>query len=300
MIQKTLTNHKEFNLVKSPFNYTGGKYRLLKQLLPLFPSDINTMVDVFGGGFNVGANILSQNTIYNDHITPLSCLLEYLYNNSIDNVLDYIYNRISDYGLSKNNKDSFNLFRKDYNNSDYKHPLDLFVLNCYSFNHQLRWNNKREYNSSHGTNRSSFNSNTEKNLINFMNRLHDLHITFFNKDFMDLNYNKFSSHDFLYFDPPYLVSTAMYNDGKRGFKNWTVNEETQLYTLLSDLDSNNIYWGLSNTITNNGETNQLFKEWLEDNNKFKIYRINSDYSNSNYHKKNKTKKDNYEVYVTNI
>lgn len=39
------------NLCKSPLNYTGGKYKLLPQIFPLFPSKINTFVDLFGGGF---------------------------------------------------------------------------------------------------------------------------------------------------------------------------------------------------------------------------------------------------------
>ncbi len=35
--------------IKSPLNYTGGKYKLLPQIIPIFPSDINTFVDLFGG-----------------------------------------------------------------------------------------------------------------------------------------------------------------------------------------------------------------------------------------------------------
>ena len=41
-------------------NYTGGKYKLLPQLLPLFPQDINTFVDLFTGGGNVAININSK------------------------------------------------------------------------------------------------------------------------------------------------------------------------------------------------------------------------------------------------
>ena len=35
--------------IKSPINYTGGKYRLLNKIIPLFPENINTFVDFFGG-----------------------------------------------------------------------------------------------------------------------------------------------------------------------------------------------------------------------------------------------------------
>ena len=43
-------------MIQSPLNYTGGKYRLLSQILPLFPDDIETFVDLFCGGCNVGIN----------------------------------------------------------------------------------------------------------------------------------------------------------------------------------------------------------------------------------------------------
>ena len=45
------------NYVKSPLNYVGEKYKLLKEIIPLFPSSIDTFVDLFGGGFNVDANV---------------------------------------------------------------------------------------------------------------------------------------------------------------------------------------------------------------------------------------------------
>lgn len=44
--------------IKSCINYTGGKYRLLKQILPLFPSKIDTFVDLLCGGANVALNIM--------------------------------------------------------------------------------------------------------------------------------------------------------------------------------------------------------------------------------------------------
>ena len=46
------------NLIKSPMNYTGGKFKLLKQILPLFPEKIEGMfVDLFCGGATVGINM---------------------------------------------------------------------------------------------------------------------------------------------------------------------------------------------------------------------------------------------------
>lgn len=36
--------------IKSPLNYTGGKFKLLPQILPLMPDDIENFVDLFCGG----------------------------------------------------------------------------------------------------------------------------------------------------------------------------------------------------------------------------------------------------------
>ncbi|MBD5357453.1 MAG: hypothetical protein HDR88_10685 [Bacteroides sp.] len=51
----------------SPLNYIGGKYKLLLQLLILFPANINTFVDLFAGGLDVTLNkdFLNQLMILN-------------------------------------------------------------------------------------------------------------------------------------------------------------------------------------------------------------------------------------------
>ena len=54
------------NFVKSPLNYTGGKFKLLPKIIPLFPSKIDTFYDLFGGGFNVGINVVANKIVYND------------------------------------------------------------------------------------------------------------------------------------------------------------------------------------------------------------------------------------------
>lgn len=57
---------KKEELIKSPLNYVGGKYKLLPQILPYIPDNINTFVDLFTGGCNVGININANKIICND------------------------------------------------------------------------------------------------------------------------------------------------------------------------------------------------------------------------------------------
>ena len=86
--------------LKSPLNYVGGKYKLLPQLLEYFPKEINTFVDMFSGGFNVGINVDSKKTICNDINSFIIDLYKELYKEPINNVLGHIQNRIDEYGLS--------------------------------------------------------------------------------------------------------------------------------------------------------------------------------------------------------
>lgn len=64
------------NYIASPLNYIGGKARILDQLLPLFPQDIDIMIDLFCGGCNVGMNVPAERTIYNDTSLKLIGLLK--------------------------------------------------------------------------------------------------------------------------------------------------------------------------------------------------------------------------------
>ena len=204
---------------KSPLNYIGGKYKLLPQIIPLFPKNIDTFVDLFGGGFNVGANINANKIIYNDNIPLLVDLMKTFYITDSETLTEAINNNIKHYGLSKSNKEAFLAFRESFNENENKNPLDFYTLILYSFNYQIRFNNKMQYNNTFGGNRSEFNDNIKKNLKKFVDEIHTKKIEFYNVDFTNLNVT-LDSNDFVYCDPPYLITTGSYNDGKRGFKGW--------------------------------------------------------------------------------
>ena len=78
----------ENQYIKSAVIYQGGKYKLLPSINPLFPDNINTFVDLFGGGFNVGVNVNADKVVYNDICTELVDLMRYFYNIDIDIILD--------------------------------------------------------------------------------------------------------------------------------------------------------------------------------------------------------------------
>ncbi len=284
-----VVSRKKF--LKSPLNYVGGKYKLLPQLLEYFPREINTFVDMFSGGFNVGINVDSKKTICNDINSFIIDLYKELYKEPINNVLGHIQNRIDEYGLSKENEEGFKKFRIYYNKT--KNPIDLYTLSCYSFNYQFRFNNDKEYNNPFGRNRSQFSENMRNNLILFTEKLKNMNIEFSSEQFDKLNLEDLTDKDFVYCDPPYLITTGSYNDGNRGFKDWKEEEELKLYGMLDNLNDKHIKFALSNVIEHKGKENKLLKEWSK---KYKVIYLTSDYSNSSYN----TKRDkSIEVLIVN-
>lgn len=277
-------------------NYIGGKYKLLPQLLPLFPDKINTFVDLFCGGCNVGINVPAKKIIFNDNLSYLIELYKKFCSLSKEEILNHIDNRINQFNLSLTNKDGYLELRKLYNSE--KNPLDLFVLVAYSFNHQIRFNNSHEFNNPFGKERSCFNEHMKNNLLDFLNALNKNSVDFTSFNFDEFDFSMLSSNDFVYCDPPYLITTGTYNDGKRGFTGWNEAEEEKLLNILDDLDKRNICFALSNVIEHKGKENLILKDWISRNNYYVSY-LAKNYSNSNYHTIDRNPNATIEVLVTN-
>lgn len=280
--------------VKSPLNYIGGKYKILNQIVPMFPNDINNFIDLFTGGGNVAVNVKAQKIFMNDNLIYLIDLYKLFYELKYNKVLEYIYNRIEEYQLSDDNVYGYNRLRDEYNTN--RKPLDLFVLVSYSFNHQIRFNNNHQFNNPFGKYRSSFNNSIKNNLENFIHRMQSLNIHFSNNNFECFNFDFLQENDFVYCDPPYLISTGTYNDGKRGFTGWNRDSEIMLLNILDNLNKRKIKFALSNFLIHNGQINNILKEWISYNN-YNIKKIDSNYNNSCYNKK--LLSQTIEILVTN-
>ena len=278
--------------VKSPMNYTGGKYKLLPQMLPLFPnggSIDGKFIDLFCGGGNVSINVNASLIVANDFDSHVIEIYKEFQKNSIKHILNHIENRIEEYDLSITNSDGFNKFRNYYNSCEYKNPLDLFVLICYSFNHQFRFNGNGGFNMPFGKERSCFNKSIKQNLIKFKERISN--ITFTNNSFEELKIDKLSPNDFVYCDPPYLITCATYNE-KDG---WNKSMERKLLDLLDKLNEKGIKFALSNVLYNKGKVNETLLEWSD---KYTVHHLNNTYANCNYHTKDKENKAD-EILITN-
>lgn len=277
--------------IKSPLNYTGGKWRLLPQLIPLFPnSHIRFFVDMFTGGGNVAVNVKAETVIANDFDKNVIDIFKSFQLLPMDYIINYIDSKIIEYDLTMQNKEGYDSFRDDYNNSSERNPLDLFILICYSFNHQIRFNKKGEFNMPFGKERSCFNETIRKNLIDFKYGISK--IVFTNKDFRKIKVETLNENDFVYCDPPYLITCATYNE-KDG---WNEKCERELLELMDRLNGRNVKFALSNVLENKGKTNDILKEWSY---KYNIHHLNNTYFNCNYHTKDKAKGTTDEVLITN-
>lgn len=280
-------------------NFQGGKYKLLPQILSLFPDDIHCFIDLFGGGFNVGANVKCENVIYNDLCPQVVDLLQQFYKNSSEYIHEQIIKTIKEYnlsrsdlngyefygcnsnnGLSEYNKPKYSKLREDYNqNPDW---VKFYTLIACSFSNQIRFNSKGMFNMPCG--KRDYNLSLQKKLRVFVEELHKKNIQFWNKDFRDCN---LFSGDFIYCDQPYYNSVATYNENG----GWSEKDERDLLYCLDVVNEHNGRFALSNNLKYD---NSLLNEWK---NKYNVHYLNGDYSNCNYQKKDKSK--DIEVLITN-
>lgn len=266
------------SFLKSPLNYIGGKYKLLPQIIPLFPDNVKTFVDLFAGGGDVFINVEADKIIANDINNYLIDIYRAFQQSDVEEIVTQIETTIAQWNLSATNEESYKSFRDYYNQTHT--PIDLFILICYSYNHQFRFNANHQFNNPFGRNRSWFNPTLRRNLIRFIRQIKDIEFHATNFKLLDLSFLK--ADDFVYADPPYLITTGSYNDGKRGFEGWTWKEETWLYDKLDDLNKNNVKFALSNVMSHKGKTNLILEEWSK---KYNVNLLEKDYRNSSYHSK---------------
>ena len=308
--KKQISNIEINGFAKSPINYTGGKFKILNDLLTKFPNGEHEFVDLFGGGFNVGPNVPYLTIFYNEkseHVFRLIKLFCKYDGKTILGKLDFLINKYglsdselngydyykcnSNNGLGPFNKKGFALAKADYNGMKKSIEKDflLLLLTIYSFNNQIRFNSSGDYNMPVG--KRDLNSSTRKNILMFCEKIKTKNVFLTNLDFEKFDYSKLKK-PFFYCDPPYLITDATYNESG----GWTEKDEKRLLDFLNRLNENQIPFALSNVLKNNGKENLILLQWALENN-FNINYIKKDYNNCNYQKKNNGK--TVEVLITN-
>ena len=258
-------------VVESPLNYTGSKSKMvdiIKQHLPNRP--IDTLLDAFGGGFNVGINIPSKKTIYND-INPFVEELIKSFGTDVYSYLIYVSKLINKYKLSPENKDGYLALRKKYNETpiEERNPKMLYTLILYGFQQQIRFNTSHGFNNPPGS--RWFNECLLSKFITFARCSQDKKIEYCNQSF-DKLIEQVTPDTFVYADPPYRSTLGVYNDGKRGFEGWTIRHEQNLCLFLDKINERGSRFMLSYVLRVNDFYNEEIAMWANNKN-YKIIDI---------------------------
>lgn len=294
---------------RSPLFYVGDKYKLMKQLIGLFPAEVDNFYEPFVGGGTVFLNIKANKYFLNDIDKNLVNIHKFLIESAKgqDKFFKSVEKIINKYNLSRSykedivppslkkqwkktyfarfNKDGYDKLRTKVNKYTKNDPLILYILLIYGFNRMLRFNGGGKFNLPVGN--VDFNKNVISALNNYFDFVRGKKITFSSKDFRSYFANKnFSKNDFVYLDPPYLITASEYN------KLWDRQSEADLLSVIDALDKKGIKFALSNVTHYNGSKNDLLIDWMK---KYKIHKIESNYIN--YH--DNGKKQIKEVLITN-
>ena len=278
-------------LSRSPLFYVGDKYKLLNEILNYFPKTIKTFIEPFVGGGSVFLNTVAENYLLNDIDSNLIDIHRLLisYNSRPELFFLEVQEIINKYNLSRSyisdiipqdlkkewkktyiakfNKKGYLNLRRDFNDLDESNPLLLYILVIYGFNRMLRYNSKGEFNIPVGN--VDFNVNTKKALEDYFNFTKSKKIRLFNLDFKNfLNTIEIKKDDFIYFDPPYLITNSEYN------KIWTDRHEKELLLEIDKLNQKGIKFAFSNVTHYKGKENSQFIKWSQ---KYNFFKIKSNY-----------------------
>ncbi len=248
------------SVLKSPLNYSGSKNYIADQILENFPDEYSVFVDAMGGAFNVGVNVPAEKVVYNESNIYVYEIVKMLLESDRKELCEKIAATVKENALERGNKQTYAAFRAKYNRN--QNPLDLFVLQMYCFQNQMRFNARHEFNTPVGN--SALNETIFERIENFVPKAKKVELM--NMDFNDFDLSAFPKDTLFYFDPPYILTNATYNDGKRGFNGWDEKQDDKLLEFLEKIDANNQKFALSNVSEHNGKTNERLLKWCEKNN----------------------------------
>lgn len=293
------------NYLRSPIPYMGNKYKLLKSIIPLFPKECDIFIDGFGGSGVVSMNYQgTKETIYNELNSHIISLLKMLLEYSPEELDKYFKELIVKYDLPTMScttderlkrkeyeirSEKYNKLREYYNKSQEKDYRVLFLLCRYSINHLIRFNSKGEFNAPSGT--DVYNDSILKDIKDLQKVFKN--VTISNNSFFSLDFSKLTINSFVYVDPPYSSTMAVYNE-KRANGGWGIEDDKMLFRVLENLNARGIKWGLSNVFENRGKTNQHLIDWCKENS-WSVYHLERNYNPF----RGGEKSNSDEVFITN-
>jgi DNA adenine methylase len=281
------------SFVRSPFFYVGDKYKLLPQITQLFPKDFERIIEPFVGGGSVFLNTEAPEVLANDldsNVIEIHELL-FLQGEKMDQFISKLAKLARSYDLSCSfdgdlvpddvrrefpktyfahlNRPGYAKLKEKYNCSKKRDALELYALMIYGFNRMLRFNRDGNFNIPVGN--VDFNPNVVRALQGYSSRTVGRKVSFSNLEFeVFLDSIKYRKGDFLYVDPPYLITRSEYNKG------WDESCELRLYELLDRLNALGVKFALSNVEVYGDRSNEILEKWMQ---KYQVHVVSSNYIN---------------------
>lgn len=227
--------------MRKPFlKWTGNKFRLLNNLLPLIGSP-KTFCEPFGGSFVVSLNVSATHYILNDYNENLINV----YNHLLESPL-FIQQTKEYFKPENNSSEMFYDARKQFNQTNDKAlKASLFVyLNRHCFNGITRFNNNNEFNVPFG--KYKIVKFPEQEMLEFKEYFNDKTIS--NKSFeCEELYSTLEKGDVVYFDPPYYPLSNTSNFTKYTKEDFTITHQKRLAELAKSLSNSGIKVIISNS-----------------------------------------------------
>ncbi len=209
--------------MKTPISYYGGKQRMLKHILPLFPSDYVLYCEPFvGGGAAFWAKSPSEVEVINDTNRELINFYEVVQNEFIE--LEKLV-RITLHSRSLFD-DAKVIYENPHMFNKIKRAWAVWILSSQGFAAQM--NGSWGYDKKEGTTSVKIKNKRESFTEELAIRLQRVQIE--NTDALRVIRSRDSKDAFFYFDPPY------YNSSCGHYKGYTLEDFDRLLKLSSELE----------------------------------------------------------------
>ncbi len=242
--------------MNSPLKWMGGKTKLIPFIQQFIPK-YNTYYEPF---FGSGAVFFSQqpnNSVCSDiQAEPILII------NAIKNAPKEFYTLFSELSqqLWEEGSGFYYSLREKYNKqnmSEFEKAVSFMILLRGGFNGLVRFNPRGEWNVPFGDrgNKDSKNQAVPLNNLFSLSKIEEysLFLNSGNKQFLNQSFDKTiqmaKEGDFIYCDPPYLITTQQYNG-------WNIDDELLLVKELKEASKRGVRFILSNVYSYKGKENK--------------------------------------------
>ena len=275
-------------MIKSPLFHMGNKYDLMEQLIRYFPKpeEVRRFYDVFGGSGAVSINVGYKNRFYSEKDAQVAKKLLKIKETSYDVIMAHIEKRIEEFGLpyvgagdevsgrslreSGVGETEYYRFRDFVNERRRRGEdvlLDDYVLSFYSFCNLSRYNSKGDFNMPYG--KRAFSYDDRAKIYYGQKALRESGIDIRIADAFEV-LRGVGAGDFVYCDPPYTNTCAVYQDvgvrsgdGNRSSEGWSIDDDLKLFKALDEVGARGARFALSNVSVSRGVENKHLLQWAQ-------------------------------------